>query len=424
MSDYFTDVPEGNVHTDSIDWLYEKDITKGLSTGIYGPDASVSRDQMASFLRRTVRLIDPALAERDPVVPPVEPPVEPPTEPPVEPPVQGDIHYESGPHGNIVITDSDVRVTAEPDATFGSVTFRDVDSVTVDGLTCTDTISVERTNWATNITVRKCKATGVHIRAGRHVPPPDGWLVEQNDLSGAWACISVSSGGDGYPYISDTRLQFNSLSSPGQDAIRASLYNGLVIVGNEIFNVIEDGSHNDGIQGVWGGNNLTFAHNYFHDNNCQPFFLKDGYYEGVELFENLSVRNRVASAPVGSKVYTVRDFTMRDNTFWDGGTFYLRDGNLSHGELDNLLVRNNVIQNFGVLDPPSYVGVLDEHDNVFGGGWTWMDHMGPGSIEDPNPAFVNWQIPGAGITWNPDDRRYGLQLESSPDSGWWTRLGV
>ncbi len=45
MSDYFSDVPQDNPHTDSIDWLYEKDITKGLFPGIYGPAAPVSRDQ-------------------------------------------------------------------------------------------------------------------------------------------------------------------------------------------------------------------------------------------------------------------------------------------------------------------------------------------------------------------------------------------
>jgi len=75
MSDHFTDVPEDNVHSDSIDWLYENDITKGTLDGTYGPSDPVTRDQMASFLRRTVRLIDPALAERDPVEPPIEPPV-------------------------------------------------------------------------------------------------------------------------------------------------------------------------------------------------------------------------------------------------------------------------------------------------------------------------------------------------------------
>jgi len=355
-----------------------------------------------------------------PLVPP--PPVVPPVEPPIEPP-QGDIVYPPGNHGDIIITDSDVTITAEPGATFGVVTLRNVDSVVLDGLVCSGAITGERTSVSTNVTVRNCQASGVHIRAGRGVPPPDGWLVERNDLSGGWACVAVSSGGDGYPYISNTRIQFNRLSSPGQDAIRASYYDGLVVLGNEIFDVIEDGSHNDGIQGVWGGNNLTFAHNFFHDNNCQPFFLKDGYYDGVELYENLSIRNRVGSASVGSKVYAVRDFNMYRNTFWDDSTFYLRDAQLSRGPLENLSMRNNAIQNFGTLDTSTYFGLLDERDNVFGGGWTWVpDSMGPGSIQDSNPVFVDWQIPGAGITWSPDGRKYGLALEDSSDAGWW--LGV
>jgi len=104
MSDYFTDVPDDNVHVDSIDWLFEKDITKGTAPGIYSPDQAVSRDQMASFLRRTVRLIDPALAERDPVEPPVEPPTDmfiPKLQGPIlshdgNPTVMGSIYHKDG----------------------------------------------------------------------------------------------------------------------------------------------------------------------------------------------------------------------------------------------------------------------------------------------------------------------------------------
>ncbi len=72
MSDYFTDVPDSNVHADSIDWLYEVGITLGTGPGLYAPDDRVTRAQMASFLRRTVFLIDPELAERDTVEPPSE----------------------------------------------------------------------------------------------------------------------------------------------------------------------------------------------------------------------------------------------------------------------------------------------------------------------------------------------------------------
>ena len=57
----------------------------------------------------------------------------------------------------------------------------------------------------------------------------------------------------------------------------------------------------------------------------------------------------------------------------------------------------------------AFDGVVDEHDNVFGGGWSWVpDNMGPGSIQDENPDFVDWQISGYGITWNPNEQVYGV----------------
>ena len=63
--DHFDD-DDGNFHEDSINRLFETGITVGFADGTYRPSATVRRDQMASFIARTiehtagVKLADPA----------------------------------------------------------------------------------------------------------------------------------------------------------------------------------------------------------------------------------------------------------------------------------------------------------------------------------------------------------------------------
>lgn len=73
----FADVADDSVFLDDIEWLKEKGITKGCNppdNDLFCPKNPVTREQMAAFLRRLTRLVDPELAERDEPTPPVEPP--------------------------------------------------------------------------------------------------------------------------------------------------------------------------------------------------------------------------------------------------------------------------------------------------------------------------------------------------------------
>lgn len=51
-ADAFTDVPEGNVHHDSVDAIADAGVTQGCAEGAYCPADAVRRDQMASFMDR------------------------------------------------------------------------------------------------------------------------------------------------------------------------------------------------------------------------------------------------------------------------------------------------------------------------------------------------------------------------------------
>lgn len=54
-TDHFTD-DTGSTHEPAINAIADADITQGLGNGIYDPDGSVRRDQMASFLARALGL--------------------------------------------------------------------------------------------------------------------------------------------------------------------------------------------------------------------------------------------------------------------------------------------------------------------------------------------------------------------------------
>ena len=66
-----------------------------------------------------------------------------------------------------------------------------------------------------------------------------------------------------------TRSTLNRYHDANGDGI------GVLIEGNEITSVRENGNHSDCLQTVWVGDHIVFRKNYLHDNRCQGFFIKD-----------------------------------------------------------------------------------------------------------------------------------------------------
>jgi hypothetical protein len=106
--------------------------------------------------------------------------------------------------------------------------------------------------------------------------------VLNNRISGGY--FGVEAGPTTTTSISDTTIRGNLFAGPfGEDAIRLNRYHdsgdrdpyGVLIEGNEIRGVRENGNHSDCLQSVWGGDGLYFRRNYLHDNRCQGFFVKD-----------------------------------------------------------------------------------------------------------------------------------------------------
>ena len=70
---------------------------------------------------------------------------------------------------------------------------------------------------------------------------------------------------------------------------------GLLVEGNEITNVRENGNHSDCLQAVWVGDHMVYRKNYLHDNRCQGFFIKDqaSTVNTVVAEDNLMLRNNL-----------------------------------------------------------------------------------------------------------------------------------
>jgi hypothetical protein len=194
------------------------------------------------------------------------------------------------------------------------------------------------------------------------------------------------------------------------------------------------------VQTVHGGSDLRIVGNYMHDNNMQPLFLgKDGDVTGIEIRDNLSVRNRVGPNPtqVTSQIIQPHDVTIRNNTIVDEGGLTISWGPSFHGAnnpppappYDNV-VDHNVFSTFVPYDYSSGTGnrvgifanpaVLLESYNVLGdGSWNWLSRLGLCSIAIDEPTFAapaqgdcrltvntcgGYQ---AGVTWRAADRKFG-----------------
>ena len=155
------------------------------------------------------------------------------------------------------------------------------------------------------------------------------------------------------------------VGASGADAFQVKGFNSLTIANNDIYDIYQNGNHNDGVQTVHGGSNLTITHNYFHDGNVELFMLKDGDITGTNFItNNLVVReNSSLNPPCGGcstavfgQYYSPQNATIEQNTIVEPG-LYLRSqlnlvggGNPPYLVPSNINVTHNVIQQFRAED--------------------------------------------------------------------------
>jgi len=196
------------------------------------------------------------------------------------------------------------------------------------------------------------------------------------------SCAPGSPACDPRAPISDVTIRGNEidLQGSGTDAIRPANFRRLVVEGNDITGVVEDGSHNDVLQVVWGGRHLDFNHNYVHDNKGQGFFIDDGRVVDARVENNLFVRNGLGSQ---IQIGETEGLRLVNNTVWDNSR-----GVLLRAGVKRAVVRHNVFESMNVENPPGNLPQqINQDHNLIVGGWNW-GARGPHDLR-VRPPFVD-----------------------------------
>jgi hypothetical protein len=315
-------------------------------------------------------------------------------------------------------------------------------------------LSLDATKAVPGVTVRAANAGGATI-AGASIqgsnltlarfvstssiqiqPGAAAITIEHNRVTGGGQ--GIDAGPTSTTTINDTKIIGNELIGPfGEDAIHLNRYHdsngdgvGILIEGNEITNVRENGNHSDCLQTVWVGDHIIFRKNYLHDNRCQGFFVKDqaslggvsGPINGITVDDNLFVRNKEPCAPeapgCGQPIYfqvfgPYSGFVMKRNTIWGDGVDSIaafREGTGSDTQIaDNVIYRLWTDTN---MNPATLTNnTVCKLETGSGGSWA---SSRPGettacSLGFQNAAADDYRIVGSerGVDWAPADQHFG-----------------
>lgn len=250
--------------------------------------------------------------------------------------------------------------------------------------------------------------------------------VEHNRISGGY--FGVDAGPTTTTTVDDAAIVGNQFVGPfGEDAIRLNRYHdadgdgvGILIEGNEITGVRENGNHSDCLQAVWVGDHLVFRRNYLHDNRCQGFFVKDQAtaVNGITVEDNLFLRDHAPCAPEAPGCgqpsivqvfgpYT--GFTMTHNTIWDGEV----QASFQEGSSPDSVIADNVVSR--LWTSTRIEGVYEDNtrcrrEEAEGGSWP----SPVGEVVDCSPPFANPAVDdyrlgnGRGVDWAPAAQHYGF----------------
>ncbi|HEX6781218.1 MAG TPA: right-handed parallel beta-helix repeat-containing protein [Solirubrobacterales bacterium] len=311
-------------------------------------------------------------------------------------------------------------------------------------------VSLEATKAAPGVTLRAAnpgKATiagaslkGSNLTLARFVstssitiqPGAKGVTVEHNRVTGG------GQGIDGCPSSTttcdDTAIVGNQLIGPfGEDAIHLNRYHdgdgdgvGILVEGNEITNVRENGNHSDCLQTVWVGDHIVFRRNYLHDNRCQGFFVKDqaslggvsGPIVGITVEDNLFLRNREPCGPpltsCGQPMYfqvfgPYSQFKMKRNTIWGDGADSIAA--FREGTGSDTVISNNVV--YRLWTDTNMSGITLSENTLCNREGSWPSSR-PGettscSLPFVNPAADDYRLSSSnrGVDWAPAEVHYG-----------------
>jgi hypothetical protein len=264
------------------------------------------------------------------------------------------------------------------------------------------------------------------------MPGSTGMTVSHNRISGGYFGVSEPTSST---QVNDAAIIGNEFVGPfGEDAIRANRYHdgpdadpyGLLVEGNEITGVRENGNHSDCLQAVWVGDGLYFRRNYLHDNRCQGFFVKDqaSTVANVVAEDNLFLRNNApcdgdpsCGQPSIFQLFgPMSGLVVRRNTIWTpggGSPTTLRDPGWGTVTIDsNVVYRpwSDTTAPFG----SSYTSTNNEAGTRPEGTWPATGFPVVASPAFADPAHDDYRTnDGRGVDWAPADQVYGPTADGS-----------
>jgi hypothetical protein len=292
-------------------------------------------------------------------------------------------------------------------------------------------------------------APGAHVSTGgvtitgAHIVVRDLWVHGEVALAGGDSNVTIehddiTGGGEGIVFdtsdctapnapkwsgcephapITDVTISANHIhdigEGGGEDAIHLDNWRRVRITGNEFDHIVEAGEHTDCVQSVYGGDQLSFDHNYEHDNDCQGFFIKDGDATNVSFTDNLFLRDQIGSFANFAQVWNVQGLTIQHNTVWDGKGFALVAEGASF--TPTATIDHNVLNIFKVSQPIGNAYSITEGNDIFGESPTNLSE-GSGDSVVANPQFAKTATDdyrlasnpnGIGIDWSPVEQQYG-----------------
>ena len=290
-------------------------------------------------------------------------------------------------------------------------------------------------------TIEGASLSGSHLTLARFVstssivvqPGATAMTIEHNRITGGGQ--GIDAGPTTTTTINDTKIIGNQLIGPfGEDAIHLNRYHdsdgdglGILIEGNEITNVRENGNHSDCLQTVWVGDHIAFRRNYLHDNRCQGFFVKDqaslggvsGPIHGISVEDNLFLRNKEPCGPplssCGQPMYfqivgPYDGFVMKRNTIWGDGLDSIAAFRENTGA-DSLIEANVIYRMWTDVDmrPATMRNNTICKRETSGGFWsTPVGETVACSLSFPGAALDDYRLPGErGVDWAPGEQHYG-----------------
>jgi hypothetical protein len=259
----------------------------------------------------------------------------------------------------------------------GRTEIRGSTGVRLIGMTFPSGVEIEDASKDT--VVKGCELKAVNLRYG-----VDGVLLESNLIHNETStAINFSSTQRDAP-ISNVTIRGNRITRAAVDGLQIKNFRNVVVEDNEVSNVwrVDPLAHPDVIQTVHGGSGLIIRRNYFHDNDAQQIFTKDGATSGVRIENNLIADNGQRDPTSSYSAVQLQESdspVLVNNTIVNSGVTRIRGAATT-----DATIKNNILSQLQILDGAT---VAYQNYNLVGKG-----EAGEQDIRG-RPTFVN---PAAG----------------------------